>query len=316
MTGDHQGFHLGYGTNGFVNHRLDDALRHFASLGYTAVALTLDHAHLDPFAADLPAQIRRTARTLSALGLRCVVETGARYLLDPARKHHPTLVSDDPGPRLDFLCRAVRIAADLGADCVSFWSGIRPEGTTPGMARERMRAGVAHVLGEADRYGVPLGLEPEPGMFVQHLEDALAFRAGLDEHPLLGITLDVGHCVAVEPMDAAACIRRAVGLLVNVQLDDMRPQVHEHLEFGEGELDLPGTLAALHETGYAGVAAVELPRHSHAAPDVARRALAALRAAGADTRPVPGPDRTGSRVAGRTGSRRSVGPVSTYQSQG
>ncbi|MFD7665849.1 sugar phosphate isomerase/epimerase family protein [Streptomyces sp. NPDC059788] len=285
MTGEREGFHFGYGTNGFANHRLDDALRHLADLGYTAVALTLDHAHLDPFAADLPAQIRRVGRTLSALGLRCVVETGARYLLDPARKHHPTLVSDDPAPRLDFLCRAVRIAAGLEADCVSFWSGIRPTGTAPEVARERMRAGVAHVLGEAERYGVPLGLEPEPGMFVQHLEDALAFRAELDAHPLLGITLDVGHCVAVEPVDAAECVRRSAGLLVNVQLDDMRPGVHEHLEFGEGELDLPGTLAALRATGYTGVAAVELPRHSHAAPDVARRALGALRAADAAMAP-------------------------------
>jgi hypothetical protein len=66
---------------------------------------------------------------------------------------------------------------------------------------------------------------------------------------------------------------------VNVQLDDMRPGVHEHLEFGEGELDLRATLAALSEIGYTGVAAVELPRHSHAAPVVAARALSALRTA-------------------------------------
>ena len=65
---------------------------------------------------------------------------------------------------------------------------------------------------------------------------------------------------------------------MNVQLDDMRPGVHEHLEFGEGELELPATLAALTEVGYTGVAAVELPRHSHAAPDVAARAIAALAA--------------------------------------
>jgi hypothetical protein len=102
---------------------------------------------------------------------------------------------------------------------------------------------------------------------------------------LLGITLDVGHCVAVESDDAATCLRRVADLLVNVQLDDMRTGVHEHLEFGEGELNLPATLAALTEVGYSGVAAVELPRHSHAAPDVAARAVAALRAAGPPTRP-------------------------------
>ncbi|QQQ79395.1 EboA domain-containing protein [Saccharothrix sp. 6-C] len=279
-------FHLGYGTNGFANHRLDDALAVIADLGYTGVALTLDHHHLDPFAADLPQQVKRVAARLDRLGLGVVVETGARFLLDPRRKHHPTLVSDDQEVRLDFLRRAVEIAADLGADCVSFWSGIVPAGVDDEEAWRRMRSGVTAALDAAVRHGVPLALEPEPGMLVERLDQALRLRADLGSPELLGITLDVGHCVAVEPEDAAACVRRAGDLLLNVQLDDMLPGVHEHLEFGEGELDLAATLAALDEIGYTGLAGVELPRHSHAAPDVARRAMSALREATAG----PGPE--------------------------
>jgi L-ribulose-5-phosphate 3-epimerase len=270
-------FHLGYGTNGFANHRLDDALRVIADLGYTSVALTLDHQHLDPFADDLSARVEHVAGLLSALGLRSVVETGARYLLDPWRKHHPTLVSPDTEVRVDFLRRAIRIAAGLGSDCVSFWSGVKPSDVDDSTAHRLMLSGVTKVLEEADRRGIRIGLEPEPGMYVQHLSQALALRAELGDPEMFGITLDVGHCVAVEPVDAAECVRQAAGLLVNVQLDDMHLGVHEHLEFGEGGLDLPATLAALEEVGYTGVAAVELPRHSHAAPDVARRAIAALR---------------------------------------
>ncbi|MDT8915958.1 EboA domain-containing protein [Amycolatopsis sp. PS_44_ISF1] len=270
-------FHLGYGTNGFANHRLEDALAVIADLGYTGVALTLDHQHLDPFAEDLPRRVGRVAARLSALGLhRVVIETGARYLLDPWHKHEPTLLSDEPGARVDFLVRALRIAADLGADCVSFWSGVSTVEADTAWAR--LRGGVAAVLEHAERRNVRLALEPEPGHRVQHLGQALDLRKELGEPELLGITLDVGHCVAVEPVDAAECVRRAGPLLWNVQLDDMRPRVHEHLEFGQGQLDLPATLAALEESGYAGVAAVELPRHSHAAPEVARRAIGALRA--------------------------------------
>ncbi|GAA4412322.1 hypothetical protein GCM10023148_05930 [Actinokineospora soli] len=268
-------FDLGYGTNGFANHRLDDALAVIADLGYTGVALTLDHHHLDPYGPDLPAEVDRVAARLDALGLRVVVETGARYLLDPTRKHHPTLVSDGQDRRVDFLARAARIARDLGADCVSFWSGVRRPDVPEDVAWKRMRDGVAQLLD----LGVPFGLEPEPGHLVQHLAEALALRAELGDPEALGITLDVGHCVAVEPDDAATCIRQAGELLVNVQLDDMLPGVHEHLEFGAGALDLPGTLAALTDIGYTGLAAVELPRHSHAAPDVARASLAALTAA-------------------------------------
>lgn len=270
---------LGYGTNGFANHRLDDALRIIADLGYTSVALTLDHHHLDPYGEDLAKQVDHVANLLDRLDLASVVETGARYLLDPAHKHHPTLVSDEPERRIDFLVRALRIAAGLGSSAVSFWSGIRPSTVDPETAWRRMRVGVSEVLEAAAEVNVPLGLEPEPGMFVEHLSDALRLREELGAPPLFGITLDVGHCVAVEPVDAPTCIRRAADLLVNIQLDDMRPGVHEHLEFGEGELDLRATLAALSEIGYTGVAAVELPRHSHAAPVVAARAFSALQTA-------------------------------------
>ncbi|GAB2961439.1 EboA domain-containing protein [Saccharothrix stipae] len=265
-------FQLGYGTNGFANHRLDDALAIIADLGYTAVALTLDHHHLDPFADDVAAQTQRVGARLSALGLRVVVETGARYLLDPRRKHHPTLVSEDQEVRVDFLRRAKWIAADLGADCVSFWSGVGSKDSW-----EHLKSGVAAALEAGPP--VPLALEPEPCMVVERLDQALRLREELGNPELLGITVDVGHCVAVEPQDAAACLRQAGGLLMNVQLDDMVPGVHEHLEFGEGRLDLPDTLGALIDIGYTGVAAVELPRHSHAAPVVADRAFEALRTA-------------------------------------
>ncbi|HET6289412.1 MAG TPA: EboA domain-containing protein [Amycolatopsis sp.] len=272
-------FHLGYGTNGFSNHRLDDALAIIADLGYTGVALTLDHDHLDPFADDLARQVDHVASRLSALGLnRVVIETGARYLLDPWRKHSPTLLSDDPALRIDFLARAMRIARDLDADCVSFWSGVSifDHAVDTDVAWSRLREGVAAVLEHAARLNVRLAMEPEPGHLVQHLNQVLDLRKELGEPELFGVTLDVGHCVAVEPVNAAECVRLAGPLLWNVQLDDMLPRVHEHLEFGDGHLDLPGTLAALAEIGYTGLAAVELPRHSHAAPDTARRAFEAL----------------------------------------
>ncbi|MBB4689060.1 EboA domain-containing protein [Amycolatopsis jiangsuensis] len=271
-------FHLGYGTNGFANHRLDDALAVIADLGYTGVALTLDHDHLDPFSGELPRRVGRLASRLSSLGLhRVVIETGARYLLDPWHKHSPTLLSDDPAPRIAFLSKALEIAGDLGADCVSFWSGVST--VEDDLAWSRLRSGVAAVLGQAERHGVRLAMEPEPGHLVRHLSQVLDLRKELGEPELFGVTLDVGHCVAVEPADAAECVRLAGPLLWNVQLDDMLPNVHEHLEFGDGQLDLAGTLAALADIGYTGLAAVELPRHSHAAPDTARRAFTALSAA-------------------------------------
>src|SRR5699024_11331143 len=84
---------LSYGTNGFSDHRLGDALNIIAELGYVGVALTLDHHHLDPFSPSIRSDVAAVRRQLEELDLAVAVETGARYLLDPRRKHEPTLVS-------------------------------------------------------------------------------------------------------------------------------------------------------------------------------------------------------------------------------
>jgi sugar phosphate isomerase/epimerase len=65
---------------------------------------------------------------------------------------------------------------------------------------------------------------------------------------------------------------------VHVHLEDMRRGVHEHLMFGEGELDLDEALRALRGIEYGGMVAVELSRHSHAAHELVPAAMAAIRA--------------------------------------
>jgi L-ribulose-5-phosphate 3-epimerase len=276
-----------YGTNGFAGHSLDDALAVLADLGYQGVALTLDHHHLSPFTPGLARRIAALSTRLQALGLATVIETGARYLLDPWRKHAPTLLDDDPQRRLDLLDRAVRICADLGSEAVSLWSGIRPESLPPRVAWERLIEGCAQVVASAERHGVVLGFEPEPGMLVDTLDGFDRLRRLLGGPPQLGLTLDIGHCRCLEDAPVVHCVRRAAPHLVNVQIDDMRRGVHDHLEFGEGEIDFPPVLDALAESGYRGLVGVELPRHSHAAPEVARRSLAFLRAAQPEGRRDP-----------------------------
>jgi sugar phosphate isomerase/epimerase len=57
----------------------------------------------------------------------------------------------------------------------------------------------------------------------------------------------------------------------------MRRGVHEHLMFGEGEIDFGPVLRKLEEIGYEGGVHVELSRHSYDAVNTARRALEFLR---------------------------------------
>ncbi len=270
---------FGYGTNGFANHSLRDALRVLSDLGYEGVALTLDHSHLDPFEPDLLGRTAAVRTDLERLGLGMVIETGARYLLDPWRKHSPTFLDPDRERRIDFLRHAVEIGAELGAEAVSFWSGIKPAELSDEDAWKWLADGCSQVLETAGRYDMRLGFEPEPGMLVEDLDGYFRLAGLLGDPERFGLTLDIGHCRCNESAPVPDCVRRAAPRLVNVQIDDMRRGTHEHLEFGKGEIDFPPVLAALAESGYAGLVAVELPRDSHAAPRIARESLEFLRKA-------------------------------------
>ncbi|MEU5361923.1 sugar phosphate isomerase/epimerase family protein [Streptomyces sp. NPDC005925] len=262
--------------------RLDDALSLLADLGYDGVGLTLDHMHLDPLAPDLGARTRRVAHRLDELGLGVTVETGARYVLDPRRKHGPSLLDPDPGDRarrVDLLIRAVRVAADLGAHAVHCFSGTLPDGTDEDTAWGRLADTLTPVLDAAETAGVPLALEPEPGHLLATLADFHRLRRALGDPAHLGLTLDIGHCQCLEPLPPADCVRAAAPWLRHVQIEDMRRGVHDHLPFGDGEIDFPPVLAALTAAGYQGLTVVELPRHSHAGPHHAARSLPFLRGA-------------------------------------
>src|SRR5438067_1048841 len=156
--------YLGYNTNGFAHHRLEDALAILAELGYAGVALTLDHFALNPFDPDLPGRTAKLRGLLERLKLRCVVETGARFLLDPRRKHQPTLLSptaEERAARLDFLTRAVHVARGLGAEAVSFWSGTPSDAAGAEVLWERLTDGCQRLCDAAADAGVRLAFEPE-----------------------------------------------------------------------------------------------------------------------------------------------------------
>lgn len=279
----------GYNTNGFAHHRLEDAIGVIARLGYRSVAITLDHHALNPFGPDLKEKIRRIRRLLDRHNLKSVIETGARFLLDPLRKHQPTLVSrraSDRARRLDFLYRAVAIARDLGSDVVSFWSGTADDARDTRQKWIRLADGCQRLCDRAEQAGVRLAFEPEPGMFVDTMSRYETLRALVGPHPLFGLTLDIGHLYCQREVPIADYILRWRDVLWNVHIEDMRRGVHDHLMFGDGEIDFPPVLAALRAAGYAGGVHVELSRHSHDAVETARQALAFLRHAGRDSNPA------------------------------
>ena len=123
-----------------------------------------------------------------------------------------------------------------------------------------------------------LGFEPEPGM---HIADLAGFRRIRDRvgEPGLRLTLDVGHAHMTEE-SAPEAIRRFAREIVNVHLEGMRRDRHEHLLPGEGDLDLAAVVSTLREIDYRGPANLELSRHGHVAVEAARRAIEFFRPLG------------------------------------
>ena len=271
---------FGYNTNGFAHHRLEDALTIIRELGYASAAITLDYHALNPYdLAESRRQLPRVRRLMAPLRRGATIETGARFLIDPRRKHQPTLLSSSVrhrAERFGFLVKAIEIAAILDVEVVSFWSGAALAAESPEKLMRRLVPLCRKLADQASLKGVRLAFEPEPGMFI----DTMAEYAELFDrvnHPAFGLTIDIGHlhCQGETPVENH--LRKWSDVLWNIHIEDMKRGVHDHLLFGHGEIDFPPVLRTLKEIGYAGGVHVELSRHSHDAVETARQALEFLK---------------------------------------
>ncbi|NEU12444.1 sugar phosphate isomerase/epimerase [Methylobacterium sp. BTF04] len=252
-----------YNTNGAANHRLTDAVDLIAEAGYQGVALTLDIYHLDPFGEHWVQDAQALSSRMQRLGLGCVIETGARFLLDPKMKHEPTLVSGDAvgrARRIGFLKRAVDIGAILHAEAVSFWAGVPKDGIDREQARHWLQDGLVEVAAYAREHGIVPCLEPEPGMLVETLDDFAALSV-----EGLSLALDTGHCLVTGEREPVAAIAEFADRIGTVAIEDMKRGQHIHLPFGEGDMDVPAVLDALDAIGFSKLICVELSRESHRA---------------------------------------------------
>ena len=221
---------------------------------------------LNPYEKTFASEVRVWQHALAKAQMRCVVETGARHLLDSKRKHHPTLLSDaqdDCNRRIEFLRRAIELAGELNADCVSLWSGAVCSDADETLLWRKLTDGVGEVLDHASRCGVVLGFEPEPGMFIDTVARAEELFERLGRPKSLGLTVDIGHLECLGERPLAATVRDVAHRIVNVHIDDMIVCRHEHLPLGKGDIDYVPIFRELLAVRYQGGLHVELPRQSH-----------------------------------------------------
>ncbi|HAO71507.1 MAG TPA: hypothetical protein DD662_07245 [Planctomycetaceae bacterium] len=256
----------GYSTNSFGDVDPLDALSLLCEQGYASLAITPDRNILNPYEKTFASEVRVWQHALAKAQMRCVVETGARHLLDSKRKHHPTLLSDaqdDCNRRIEFLRRAIELAGELNADCVSLWSGAVCSDADETLLWRKLTDGVGEVLDHASRCGVVLGFEPEPGMFIDTVARAEELFERLGRPKSLGLTVDIGHLECLGERPLAATVRDVADRIVNIHIDDMIVCRHEHLPLGKGDIDYVPIFRELLAARYQGGLHVELPRQSH-----------------------------------------------------
>jgi L-ribulose-5-phosphate 3-epimerase len=280
---------LGWSTNSIDGDPLA-AVADLAAIGFYSLAITPDCHVLNPFADGYGQEVARWQSMVQEHGLTCVIETGARFLLDPRLKHEPTLVSPRPADRerrRAFLVQGIDLAVSLEASCLSLWSGAARDTADEETLWERLVDGLEPVIDHAVDRGIPLGFEPEPGMFIDTLARFTELAERLGRPEALRLTVDIGHMECMGERPLVQRLRPHASRLVNVHLDDMVACVHEHLPLGHGEISFPEILGMLEESGYTGGVHAELPRQAHRWRETAEATAAFIRSHG-----WPGASRT------------------------
>ena len=268
---------LGYNTNGLGNEKLLRAVELLAGVGYRSVAITLDDGSLNPYG-DIHVfyqQLDGLQRLLEKNHMRSVIETQSHFPRGRSEHFEASLMSpetDEWARRIGFLTDAVDVAKVLGSDCVTLGSGMPRDDRSDEEAWDRLVAGLKVVVDYAASEDVLLGFVPEPDTYIDTMQRYEQLLHRIDSsHFRLNLNVGHLHCLGEVPIEDQ--IRRWAEWLVNVHLEDMRAGVHEHLMFGQGEIDFPPVIDALAEVGYHGAVHVELSQYNREGVQAAKQAF-------------------------------------------
>lgn len=268
---------LAFSTNAFKKNTLEEAVDAIASIGYGGVELMADMHHAYPPRMDAGRR-RDLIRRIRDLGMQ-PSNLNAFTLFACGDTYHPTWIEHDGvrrQQRIDHTLACIELAAELGIGTIS----LQPGGPLIGMgidaeeAGKRYADGLAKVAPAAKAAGVILGIEPEPGLFIENSREYLDFKTRyFASDDAVKMNCDIGHlfCVGEDPADV---IRRLPEHICHVHVEDIGAnRVHQHLTPGKGVIEFAAVFSALADIGYTGWTTVELYPYETTAAGVAKLAF-------------------------------------------
>jgi sugar phosphate isomerase/epimerase len=269
---------LAFSTNAYLNFSFAEAVRRLAAIGYTGVEIMADVPHAWPaFLLEEQKQAIRDALARNKLAISNINAFMMHAINDSRQRYwHPSWIEPDRHYRqirIDHTMRALTLAKELGAPCITTEPGgpVEP-GASWSAALKLFVEMLKPVIGHAEKEGVLLLIEPEPGLLIETADQFLELMQHLDS-PAVGMNFDVGHAYCVHD-DPATTIPRVAKYIRHFHLEDIAAtRVHQHLVPGEGAIDLVAALRAIASIGYTGWVTIELYPYVDDPDGAARTAL-------------------------------------------
>ena len=200
---------LCYSTFGLTNLDFLRAIDEVDKAGYPGVELSFHRDQFNPF--NLTDEyLDSVKRKLDSLNVTAACMSTASHFFTPQRPHEPSLMTPDLAGRkrrIDLVKRGIHAARKLDIPLVSFGSGfIRDEHiSTPSVnPRELLVDSVHQCLKELrDDDDITLLIEPEPGMYIETLEQGMSLVNEVDSKRFqLHLDLNHNYCSETNYLEA------------------------------------------------------------------------------------------------------------------
>jgi sugar phosphate isomerase/epimerase len=273
---------LAFSTNAYLKFSFHEAIKRLARIGYEGVEIMADVPHAWPACLlDEQKQAIRASLVENRLAISNMNAFMMNAISDPRQKYwHPSWIEPDRHyrqVRIDHTKRALTLAKELGASCITTEPGGPVEtGASWSQALKLFVEMIKPAAEHAEKEGVLLLVEPEPGLLIETADQFLEFIQHIDS-PAIGLNFDIGHfyCVGDDP---AATVTKMARFTRHYHLEDIAAtRVHHHLIPGEGAIDFAATLGAIKASGYKGWITIELYPYVDDPDSAARTALARVK---------------------------------------
>ena len=144
----------------------------------------------------------------------------------------------------------------------------------PEVAMKQLRESLMPVMETAERLKVRVGIESEPGLFIEY---ATELRELIDRigSKMLGANLDIGHSIVIGE-DIPATLKLLSGRIWNCHIEDLPGRKHYHMIPGTGTVDWQGMKEALKAIKYKNYLTVELYTYPDRPVEAAKESMAFL----------------------------------------